>query len=431
VRQAQGDLTGALAAYQAALAIRQRLTQQDPVNVEWQWDLAISHDRIGAVRQAQGDLAGALAAYQASLAIRQPLAQQDPTNAEWQRGLSVSHEQIGDVRRAQGDLAGALAAYQASLAIRQPLAQQDPTNAGWQRELSFSHERIGVVRQLQGDLAGALAADQASFAIRQRLAQQDPANAEWQRDLAASYARLGELYAQQGDPQARTFFEKSLEIATKLFASTQAAEAPRFLAIVYTHLVDVCTAQGDTQAALDYQRQALDYQRQFVVQLRQLANPPDLANALVTLSSLENKAGHTRATLDVATEVLKLARDLHTQRNNDDSRRLLAQVLGHQSFFLLFDRQFTEAIAAAEEALALDPNQRFIATNQAHGYLLSGQFEKAETIYRQRARDKRNARKTFTEVVLDDFSTLRQHGIVHPDMKKIEKLLRAEERPPP
>lgn len=38
-----------------------------------------------------------------------------------------------------------------------------------------------------------------------------------------------------------------------------------------------------------------------------------------------------------------------------------------------------------------------------------------------------NDRQTFAEVVLDDFAKLRQHGIVHRDMKKIEKLLREED----
>ena len=424
VRQAQGDLAGALAAYQAGQAIHQRLAQQDPANAGWQRDLAVSHEKIGTVRQAQGDLAGALAAYQAGQAIHQRLAQQDPANAGWQRDLAVSHNKIGEARQAQDDLAGALAAYQAGQAIHQRLVQQDPTNAGWQRDLAVSHNNIGTVRRAQGDLAGALAAYQADLAIAERLAQQDPANAGWQRDLAVSYERLGELYAQQSDPQARMLFEKELDIATKLFAKTQAAEAPRFLAFVYTRLVKVCVAQGDTQAALAYQRQ-------LVAQRRQLANPSDLANALPTLAHLENKAGHTRTALDVATEAIKLARDLHAQQNSDDSRRLLARVLGNQSFFLLFDRQFKEAVAAAEEALRLDPDRLRIATNQAHGYLLSGQFEKAKAIYRQHPRDKVNDRQTFAEVVLDDFAKLRQRGIVHPDMKKIEKLLRAGERQPP
>ena len=61
---------------------------------------------------------GALAAYQADLAIAEGLVKRDPTNTEWQRDLSVSHSQIGDVMVAQGDGAGALTAYQAGLVDR-------------------------------------------------------------------------------------------------------------------------------------------------------------------------------------------------------------------------------------------------------------------------------------------------------------------------
>src|SRR5262245_36590004 len=50
----------ALAAYKAALAIRDRLAKADPGNAGWQFDLGISHERIGAVLQAQGNLPGAL-----------------------------------------------------------------------------------------------------------------------------------------------------------------------------------------------------------------------------------------------------------------------------------------------------------------------------------------------------------------------------------
>ncbi|HUS80270.1 MAG TPA: hypothetical protein VM283_03315, partial [Armatimonadota bacterium] len=109
----------------------ERLAQSDPGNAEWQRDLSMSHISIGDVRRAQGDLAGALEAYQAALATQERLAALDPGNAFRQRDLSLSYSRIGDVRRAQGDLAGALAAYEASLRIRERLATADPGNAGW------------------------------------------------------------------------------------------------------------------------------------------------------------------------------------------------------------------------------------------------------------------------------------------------------------
>lgn len=56
---------------------------------------------IGDVGLARGNFSGAMAAYKASLAIRERLAAQDPEYAGWQRDLSVSHDRVGDVQRAQ------------------------------------------------------------------------------------------------------------------------------------------------------------------------------------------------------------------------------------------------------------------------------------------------------------------------------------------
>jgi tetratricopeptide (TPR) repeat protein len=150
VRWAQGDLNGALGAYEQGLAIAERLAGQDAANTEWQRDLSVSHDRIGDVRQAQGDLNGALGAHEQGLAIAERLAGQDAANTEWQRDLSVSHERIGDVRQAQGDLKGALGAYEQGLAIRERLAAQDATNATWRDDLAYSKKRIEESRKLAG-----------------------------------------------------------------------------------------------------------------------------------------------------------------------------------------------------------------------------------------------------------------------------------------
>ncbi len=52
--------------------------------------MSVSQDNIGNVLSAQGDLTGALAAYRASLEISRRLAAADPGNADLQRDLSVS-----------------------------------------------------------------------------------------------------------------------------------------------------------------------------------------------------------------------------------------------------------------------------------------------------------------------------------------------------
>jgi hypothetical protein len=48
---AQGDGLGALAAYQAALAIREGLAKRDPANTQWQVDMAVSCSKLGTMDQ--------------------------------------------------------------------------------------------------------------------------------------------------------------------------------------------------------------------------------------------------------------------------------------------------------------------------------------------------------------------------------------------
>jgi hypothetical protein len=74
----------------------ERLARQDPGDDLWPWYLSVSHERIGNVLSAQGNLAGALEAYRACLAIRERQAQQQYSGyAVWQRDLSVSQGKIG------------------------------------------------------------------------------------------------------------------------------------------------------------------------------------------------------------------------------------------------------------------------------------------------------------------------------------------------
>jgi len=53
------------------------------------------------VLRSQGDTAGALTAYQAGLAIRERLSERDPGNTGWQRDLSVSCWKIGEMMEAE------------------------------------------------------------------------------------------------------------------------------------------------------------------------------------------------------------------------------------------------------------------------------------------------------------------------------------------
>jgi tetratricopeptide (TPR) repeat protein len=259
VLQAQGDPAGALTEYRAGLAIAERLAAADATNALWQSDLSVSHGKVGDVLQAQGDLAGALTEYRADLAIRERLVAADATNTEWQRDLSVSHNRVGDVLQAQGDLAGALTAYRAGLAIVERLAAADATNAVWQRDLSVSHDRVGGVLQAQGDLAGALTAYRVGLAIAERLAAADATNTGWQRDLSVGHNQVGYVLEAQGDlAGALTAYRAAVAIRERL-AAADATNAvwQRDLSVSHERVGRVLEAQGDLGGALTAYRAGL------------------------------------------------------------------------------------------------------------------------------------------------------------------------------
>ena len=54
----------------------------------------MSHEKVGDVQLAQGDASGALASYEASLAIAKRLAASDPTNAGWKKDLDFVRARI-------------------------------------------------------------------------------------------------------------------------------------------------------------------------------------------------------------------------------------------------------------------------------------------------------------------------------------------------
>ena len=108
-------------------------------------DHAVVQTELGNLLVAQGDGSGALAAFRKGLVIDEALAARDLANSEWQRSLSISHNKIGAVLVAQGDGPGALAAFRKGLAIAEALAARNPRNAEWQRDLIVSFVKLSEV----------------------------------------------------------------------------------------------------------------------------------------------------------------------------------------------------------------------------------------------------------------------------------------------
>jgi tetratricopeptide (TPR) repeat protein len=106
----------------------------------------VSHNKVGDVLVARGDLAGALSAYEAGLAIRERLAAVDPSNTLWQRDLIVSHWRLAAVAERRGDGDAAVRAFGAALSLAERLAADGrlaPVDAYFPEELRRRLAAVG------------------------------------------------------------------------------------------------------------------------------------------------------------------------------------------------------------------------------------------------------------------------------------------------
>ncbi len=217
---AQGDLSGALRYYRAALTTVEGLDSSNPGIDPLKRDVSVSHMKVGSVLQAQNDIPGALVEYRSALAIREVLVSSYPNIVDLQWDLSSSHHRIGLALAEQGDLAGALHEHKNALSILERLAASDPNNRDWQYEVSVSHGMIGVTLQAQGDSAGSVEEQRTGLAILNQLAASDPGSTKFQEALAISQNNYGEPLEALGDlAGALREYRAALEIMEKLAPS--------------------------------------------------------------------------------------------------------------------------------------------------------------------------------------------------------------------
>jgi tetratricopeptide (TPR) repeat protein len=92
-----------------------------------------------------------------------------------------------------------------------------------------------------------------------------------------------------------------------------------------------------------------------------------------------------------------------------------AEALGELAWYALHARKFDEALAAADRAASLAPDQIWLATNRAHALLFLGRIDEARALYlgHKGQRLFPDSDKPWEDVIAEDFETLRKAGLDH------------------
>jgi serine/threonine protein kinase len=208
----QGNFVDAVAAYDQALAIWERLVSQEG-RWELAGDLALTYMNKGNTLRNQGDRVGAVAIFDQSLTILERLVNQEG-RSELAGDLALTYMNKGTTLREQGNLNRAVAVTDQALAILQQ--QVDHGRKELANLLAATYLNKGVALHDLGNLTGAIAAHDQALSIRERLVNQE-GRRDLADDLALTYMNKGcALAVQENSAGAVAAFDEAIAIRDRL-----------------------------------------------------------------------------------------------------------------------------------------------------------------------------------------------------------------------
>jgi serine/threonine protein kinase len=344
------DAPGALAAYDRAVAIRERL-----VNREGWWelagDLAQTYLLKGNALERQGGFAAAVAAYDQALAIEERLVNQEGRR-KLASDLASTYTNKGNASWGLGDLAGAVVAFDQALAILERLVHQEGRRE-LANNLALIYENKGTALWNLGNLAAAVMAYDQALTIRERLVHLE-GRRELANDLATTYMSKGVALQGLGDlAGAVVADDQALKIQERLVNQEGRWELANALAMTYMNKAGTLVGLRNLTAAVATYDQALAIRERLVHQ----EGRRELANGLAT--AYMNKGVALRGLGDLAGAVLAYDQALKIQERlvNQEGRRELANDLAwtymNKGGTLVGQRNLTAAVATYDQALVI------------------------------------------------------------------------------
>lgn len=178
---------------------------------------AVSMRQIGLVRQAQGNLDGAIEAYQMSANALLSLRNEFPSNNNYTFEHAQSIFYIGYVHDERGELAESeekLLEYEQTSSM---LAAREPENSGYAMEVAYANANLAVVALRAGNYPAAQDYMLKGIVQTEQLATDFPEELLYKRELAESFSWVGRLETQRGNPrEALRWQAKGLDLLRDL-----------------------------------------------------------------------------------------------------------------------------------------------------------------------------------------------------------------------
>ena len=206
-----GDHQAALENFERATVLGEDLREDSESKgewpLEWQTVLAKAYGNLGITLQGSQDYAGAMAAYDAAISLREGVREilGERWTREMQNDLAGAYINRGHALHHQQDYPGAAAAYDTAIALGEALrAALEPTGKWppeWQNILATGHRNLGIALQGSQDYSGAVASYEEAIVLWEELrkAPGERWSHEMQNDLAGTYMNRSDVLSLQQD----------------------------------------------------------------------------------------------------------------------------------------------------------------------------------------------------------------------------------------
>lgn len=333
-RASLGDLGGAVASYQEAIAIAERLLATDPGDMRARRTWALAHEKLGDARAWTGAVAEGVTHADQALGGYRTVAEAFPDSSRHQLSVAISLVKLGDLSGNPnfpnlGRLDASVEHYQAALAILDTPALREAPSWGTRRYGALVDERIGSIERARSRYPEARAAFERSLAVRRRLASEDPTNNDARRDVGVTEQNLCEVHLALDEAVlALPLCREALAVYEELHRGDPSnAQGVRDVAIGSFSLAGALRATGDLSAALRSLESGADKLREALA-----AEPTNVPNRLTLARML---ARHTLFAREAgrpapyAAEAVGVLRELQREdRLGDGDAALLEQVAG-------------------------------------------------------------------------------------------------------
>ncbi len=310
----------------------------------------------------------------------------------------------------------------------------------YEPDLAMTLNNLGSLLQDTRDYATANQHYRGALQIYRRLAEQS--SQVYEPDLAMVLNNLGVLLEDMKEyPEARQHHQEALQIRRRLATQSPQAYEPA-LASTLNNLGDLLLIAEDNAAAAQSYKELLNLQ----LLQRQTATDPlpaiiALQNTIGKLGEMYNKScmkdsayHYYTLTLTYSDSIIQQIQTFWaTDTDNATLKYYYSFYNGNASWYALHARKYREAVQYAQQAITTDNTQQWVNTNLAHGLLLTGDYAKAETLYKtiKSKTYEQDSTKTYAQVLLENLKSLECSGAIPKeraaDVERIKEMLLRED----